>query len=109
MPDDNIEIIVRTTVLDAETPRDSEIGTPGGRKSIKSQRRNTQIQNVPYIPESPSRRTSFKLGKDGNISMEQEDIQGTNASASASAAAGAKKDDDQDKSLSLEDIKLQPR
>ena len=36
--------------------------------------------------------------------VEQEDIQGTNASASA--AAGSKKDDDQDKSLSLEDIKM---
>ena len=32
---------------------------------------------MPFIPESPSRRTSFKLGKDGNVSMEQEDIKNT--------------------------------
>ena len=70
--DDYIEINVKTTVLDSETPRESERSTPG-RKSVKGQRRSTVVQSVPFIPESPSRRTSFKLGKDGNMSMEQED------------------------------------
>ena len=78
---DYIEIIVKTTLIEGETPRgDSESGhTTPGRKSISRQstgssRRNTAMASVPFIPESPSRRTSFKMGTGGDVVMEQEDL-----------------------------------
>jgi len=62
--------------IEAETPREDGRKTP--RENVSGaageQRRVSMLQHMPFIPESPSRRTSFKLTSDGTTVMQETSV-----------------------------------
>jgi hypothetical protein len=69
---DSIEVQLSASV-EAGTPREDGRKTPRGSAAgaAGEQRRVSMLASVPYIPESPSRRTSFKLNAEGDTVFEE--------------------------------------